>query len=146
MKKTNAYAEYAERTAKKSPVFKNCLSAFFAGGSVCAFAEILLIFYERLGQSESDARSEVTFTLIFLTALFTGIGIYDRFAKRAGAGSFLPVTGFANSMASAAIEYRSEGFILGVGKQMFTVAGPVIVYGTAASALYGAVLYIRSLL
>lgn len=137
-----AYADYVKKTAPKSPILKNCVFAFASGGGICAFAEGLKYAFSSFAESETEAKLYVTLTLIFLTSALTGIGLYDKLAKHAGAGAFVPITGFANSMSSSALDTKSEGMILGVGKQMFTVAGPVLVYGISSSVLYGAVYYI----
>jgi stage V sporulation protein AC len=116
------------------------LRAFFTGGAVCCAGQALLMLFLRLGLSEENAFNAVSASLVFLGALLTAVGVYDRMAKFCGAGTLVPITGFANSVAAPAIEFRAEGFVTGTAVKMFTIAGPVIVFGTAASAVYGLVL------
>ena len=151
------YKKYAEQKAEKSPLWKDCFLAFLFGGGICLFGQGLFSLYAFLGCSEKTAGILVSVTLIFLAALFTGIGIFDRIARIAGAGTLVPITGFANAMASPAIDAKAEGWILGVGaktfnvagpglgSKLFTIAGPVILYGTLASVLYGVIYYIVGL-
>lgn len=129
----------------KSPIAKDCFSAFLFGGSVCCFGQVLRRLFESLNLSEENAKLAVSVTLIALTALLTAVGVYDKIGKVAGAGLFVPITGFANSVVSPAIEFNAEGRILGTGAKMFNLAGPVIVYGTAASSLYGLILVLFKL-
>ena len=138
------YKEYAAARAKKSPIFKDCVRAFLFGGGICAVAQILKSFYSNF-MSQKDAGSTVSITLIFITALLTGLGVFDKIAKAAGAGTLVPITGFANAVSAAAIDNKGEGFILGVGAKIFTIAGPVILYGTAAGAVYGVIYWIATL-
>ena len=140
------YAAYAKRRAGRSPVLKNSLAAFFVGGGICTLGEALFSLYAHLGASARIAGLLVTLSLIFLSALLTFFGIFDRIARFAGAGTLLPVTGFANAVVSPAMDNKSEGYVLGVGAKMFTVAGPVLVYGTAAGVLVGIVYYVIGLL
>lgn len=140
------YRRYAQGRAKKSPLLKDCLSAFCVGGMICTAAEGMSQMYTALGMNEENAGTMTSVTLIFLTALLTGIGIFDNIAKIAGGGTLVPITGFANAVASAAIDNKSEGFILGVGAKIFSIAGPVILYGMAAGAIYGIVYWVLSLL
>lgn len=144
--KKTEYQKYADRTAKKSPIFLDCIKAFIVGGLICAFAELLFNFYLRLEISEETVKILVPVTLIFLTALFTGLGLFDKLAKHAGAGTLVPITGFANAVTSPALDTKAEGFVLGVGAKMFTIAGPVIVYGTVASVVYGVIYWISNLM
>ena len=140
------YKKYAAAHAKPSPILKNCCFAFLIGGSICLLGELLTILYRSLSFIPSSQASTLTsITLIFISVLFTGIGVYDKIAKVAGAGTFLPITGFANAVASPAIDSRAEGYILGVGAKIFTVCGPVILYGTLAGAIYGVIYWIISL-
>lgn len=132
-----AYQKYAENRAKRSPWVKNGVRAFLVGGGICCLAQGLGELYKWAGISEKKAGTLVSVTLIFLAGLLTGIGVFDRIAKFAGAGTLVPITGFANSVASPAIDARSEGYVLGVAAKMFTIAGPVIVFGTASSVVYG---------
>ena len=138
------YKEYATQRAKKSPILKDCIKAFLFGGTICTVAQGLKDIYSNF-LSEKDAGSTVSITLIFITALLTGLGVFDKIAKHAGAGTLVPITGFANAVSSAAIDNKGEGFVLGVGAKMFTIAGPVIVYGTVASVVYGLIYWITTL-
>lgn len=135
------YKNTVEARAKRSPAFKNLLFAFLIGGGICLLGEGLAFLYAKLGLSVREAGLTVTVTLISLSALFTLFGIFDRIARVAGAGTLLPVTGFANAVVSPAMDNKSEGFVMGVGAKMFIVAGPVLVFGTAAGAVFGVVLY-----
>ena len=136
------YKKYAAKRAKKSPLAPDCLRAFLVGGSICTGAEALHTLYGNMGMSEENSAALVSVTLIFLTALLTGLGIFDRIAKYAGAGTLVPITGFANAVTAPAIDTKGEGFIMGVGTKIFSIAGPVILYGTAAGALYGVIYWI----
>ncbi len=140
--KKTEYQKYADKTAKKSPLFLDCVKAFFVGGLICTFAELLFNFYLKLSIKEDTVKILVPVTLIFLTAFFTGIGIFDKLAKHAGAGTLVPITGFANAVCSPAIDTKAEGWILGVGTKIFSIAGPVILYGTVASVVYGVIYFI----
>ena len=139
------YKKYAKERAKKSPLAKDCFMAFLIGGAICTLGQVFMIIYESVGVPEDIAKSIVPVTLVFLAALFTGIGIFDDLAKIAGAGTLVPITGFANAVVSPAIDNKSEGFIMGVGAKMFVIAGPVIVYGIISSVLYGVIYYIVGL-
>ena len=135
------YKQYADAHAPRSPIIKNCLWAFFTGGFICLLGQGLNTLYEEVVKlSKEDAGTLTAVTLVALAVLLTGIGVFDRIAKYAGAGTLVPITGFANAVASPAIDSKSEGFILGVGAKIFTVAGPVLLYGISAGAIYG-VLY-----
>lgn len=116
--------------------------AFAVGGGICCFGEVLKYFYKLAGLDEEQTKVALCATLIIITAILTGSGIFDKIAKHAGAGTAVPITGFANSVVSPAVEFKAEGFILGVGANMFKIAGPVIVYGTAASMLYGVIYWV----
>lgn len=142
---SKSYKKYANKRAKKSPLAKDSLMAFLIGGAICMLGQAIMIIYKAVGVPDDMAKSLVPVTLIFLAALFTGIGIFDNLAKIAGAGTLVPITGFANAVVSPAIDNKSEGFIMGVGAKMFVVAGPVIVYGIISSVLYGVVYYIVGL-
>ena len=135
------YARYADSHAKKSPLIKDCLKAFLSGGAICAAAQALKDLYKSF-LGDKDAGTLVSVTLIFIAALLTGIGIFDRIARHTGAGTLVPITGFANAVASCAVDSRGEGFILGVGAKIFTIAGPVILYGISTGAVYGVIYYI----
>ncbi|HHW25512.1 MAG TPA: SpoVA/SpoVAEb family sporulation membrane protein [Clostridiales bacterium] len=138
------YKKYAEKTAQKSNVLVCCIKAFLVGGAICTFAQWLYnMFITRLG--EENTRLLVPVVLIFLTALTTGLGWFDKLAKHAGGGTLVPITGFANAISSAAIDSKNEGWVLGLGSKIFTIAGPVILYGTLASVIYGVVLYLLKL-
>ena len=135
----SSYKKFAKAHAPKSPLVKDCLRAFWVGGLICACAEALFHGYLVLHISEENVKTLVPVTLIFLAGLLTGLGVFDDIAKFAGAGTLVPITGFANAVASPAIDNKSEGFVMGVGAQMFTVAGPVIVYGVLTSVIYGVI-------
>ena len=136
------YQQLAKQSEPKRPILANCLKAFLVGGIICLIGQsIQTAFVEWFGFSKKDAGNPTVAILILLSAILTGFGVYDKLAQWAGAGSAVPVTGFANSMASAAIEHRSEGFVLGVGGKMFKLAGPVIVYGVVA-AFFVALVYL----
>ncbi|MGN0631626.1 MAG: stage V sporulation protein AC [Ruminococcus sp.] len=131
------YKDMVNKSAPKSKSCKNIPLAFLIGGGICLLGEILLNVFEYFGLDKESAGSWTSVTLVFLSALLTGLGIYEKIAKYAGAGTLVPITGFANGVTSPAIEARTEGWILGVGAKIFTIAGPVILYGTAASVVYG---------
>ena len=140
----NEYAAYAKKAAAKSPVLKNCLLAFVTGGAFCVLAQVLKNVYSGF-LSDKDSASLTSVTLIFIAVLLPGIGVFDRIASFAGAGTLVPITGFANAVASCAIDSKYEGFVLGVGAKIFTIAGPVILYGTAAGTLYGVIYWLIGL-
>ena len=145
--KKESYKKYAEAMSPPSPLLKNCIRSFVVGGFVCSIGQGLLDLYGRvLNMNEKDAGILCSVTLVFIAATLTGIGIFDNIARWAGAGTLVPITGFANSVASAAIDSRSEGLVLGVGAKIFTVAGPVLLYGTLAGTVYGVIYYIIGLL
>jgi len=135
------YKKYVGDSAKKSNLLLNITKAFLIGGLICCIGEALIDLYIRIGISLETARTLESVSLIFLAALLTGLGYFDSIAKHAGAGTLVPITGFANSVVAPAIDSKSEGFIMGVGAKMFVIAGPVIVYGTVASIIYGIVYY-----
>ncbi len=139
------YARLVKEMAPRSPMGKDCLIAFVVGGLICTLGQLLLDGYGKLGLSETDAGTATSMTLVFLSALFTGLSLYDNLAKYAGAGTLVPITGFANAVSAPAVEFKTEGFILGVGAKMFTIAGPVIVYGVSASVVYGLIYWITTL-
>lgn len=140
------YSKLLKEKSPKSPVLKNCIFAFLIGGFICTLGEALTSLYTYLKIPEDDAKTLTSVTLVFIGVLLTVFGLYDRIAKHAGAGTLVPITGFANSVASPAIEFKFEGFVLGVGANMFKIAGPVIVYGVTASVVYGLIYYIFSYL
>ena len=139
---SSTYKKYADAHAKKSPLAKDTVNAFVFGGGICALAQGLSALYQYWGAGKEEAGTLTSVTLVFLAALLTGIGVFDKIAKIAGAGTLVPITGFSNAVASAATDTKGEGFILGVGAKIFTIAGPVILYGTAASVIYGVVYWI----
>ena len=144
--KKKDYKRYAEAMAPRSPLFKNCIRAFLIGGAICCVGQGLLMFYESvLKMEEADASTLCSITLVLVAAFLTGIGVFDNIARFAGAGTLVPITGFSNSVASSAMDSRSEGLVLGVGAKIFTVAGPVLLYGTLAGTLYGIIYYIVGL-
>lgn len=135
------YQKKVEALSPKSPLLKNMLSAFLCGGALCLFAEALFTLFTNGGAEEQNARTYVSVTIIVLTAILTALGVYDKAAKHAGAGFAVPISGFANSVVSAALEYSTEGRILGTAVKMFTLAGPVIVYGCSFAMIYGMIYY-----
>ena len=141
------YKRFAEAHAPHSPILKNCANAFWIGGLICVLGQALRDVYQYLlGLPEEDSATLTSVTLILLAVLLTGLGIFDRIAKVAGAGTLVPITGFANSVVSPAIDSHAEGLILGVGAKIFTVAGPVLLYGTLAGAVYGVIYWVMTLL
>ena len=134
------YEQLIGKCCKKSPLGKDMLWAFFVGGSICTLGQGLLAFWQMVGLKEKDAAAAVSITLIALSALLTGLHWYEKLAKHAGAGTLVPITGFSNSVAAPALEFKSEGLVLGTAAKMFTIAGPVLVYGISASIVYGLVL------
>lgn len=139
------YQALAEEMAPKSPTGKDCFNAFWIGGLICTVGQVFLNFYKNLGLDQDAAGTAMSMTLVAISALLTGLSLYDNIAKYAGAGTLVPITGFANSIAAPAVEFKTEGFILGVGAKMFTIAGPVIVYGLAASVVYGLIYWATTL-
>ena len=136
------YNRYVARLAKKSPLEKDLLNSFLIGGLICVIGQLILNGYTALELSEQDAAAATSVSLVFLSAVLTGLSDYDDLAKIAGAGTLVPITGFANAVVSPAIEFKAEGFVTGMAAKMFIIAGPVIVYGTVASVLYGIILVI----
>lgn len=146
MKMTNT--EYDRLTKQCSPntkMYKTLPMAFVIGGLICCIGQAFLNLYTYFGLKTAEAGAMTSITLVFLSALFTGLGLYDRLAKFGGAGTLVPITGFANAVVSPALEFKTEGYVLGVGAKMFIIAGPVIVYGLAASVIYGVILYLMRL-
>ena len=139
------YGKLVKEMSPKSPIVKDCLFAFVIGGAICALGQLIMNGYLALGLGKEEAGTAMSMTLVALSALFTGLSLYDNLAKYAGAGTLVPITGFANSVAAPAVEFKTEGFILGVGAKMFTIAGPVIVYGVSASVIYGCIYWITTL-
>lgn len=136
------YGELAKRRSPASAMYKTVPMAFVVGGFICCIGEFFLNLYTYMGLAEEQAGAWTSVTLIFLSALFTGLKLYDRIAQHAGAGTLVPITGFANSVVSPAIDFKSEGFVLGLGAKMFVIAGPVIVYGISSSVIYGIIYYL----
>ena len=139
------YSELVKKRSKNSPIVKNCLKAFFIGGGICLIGQGLTELYLAVGVSEDDAKTLCSVSLVALGVLLTALHQYERLAKHGGAGTLVPITGFANSMSAPAIEFKAEGFITGLAAKMFVIAGPVLVYGTAAAVLYGIVYYLATL-
>lgn len=131
------YSEYVDKKSPNSPIFANCIKAFFVGGLICSIGQLIFFFCKYQGLDTASSNTVVSIILIGISALLTGLNIFNRIGKFAGAGSLVPITGFANSIVSPAIEYKSEGYIMGVGGKMFTVAGPVLVFGISASVIIG---------
>ena len=145
MKTINTNAEYQEYVNKKSPnspILKNCFNSFWVGGVICSIGQIIMEICKYNGFSTETSATIVSVSLIFLSAFLTALNVFNKIGKFAGAGSLIPITGFANSIVSPAMEYKSEGYVMGVGAKMFTVAGPVLVYGISASVLVGIVYFI----
>ena len=136
------YNRYVARLAQKSPLGKDLLRSFLVGGLICVIGQLILNGFTALDLSEQDAAAATSVSLVFLSAVLTGLSVYDDIAKFAGAGTLVPITGFANAVVSPAIEFKAEGFVTGMAAKMFIIAGPVIVYGTGASVLYGLILVI----
>ena len=139
----NQYDKMVKKASPPSRVLKNCIWAFFTGGTICLIGEVMVKAYMQANYTQADARTLTSITLVGLSAVFTAMGWYSRLAKRAGAGTLVPITGFANAVVSPAIEFKSEGYITGVASKMFIIAGPVIVYGIIASVVYGVILYLK---
>ena len=136
------YQQLVHTTTPKSPLLKDCILAFVFGGSICCFGQILKTAFTNMGLTEDEVKLAVPVTLIVITAILTGSGLFAKIAKYAGAGTAVPITGFANSVVSPAVEFSAEGKILGTGAKMFNLAGPVIVYGCSAASLYGLIYYL----
>ena len=136
------YGKLIKELSPKSPIWRDCLKAFLIGGLICCLGQALLNLYSALGLSKEGAAIAECITLVGLSALLTGLSLYDNIAKHGGAGTLVPITGFANAVSAPAVEFKTEGFVLGVGAKMFTIAGPVIVYGVSASVVYGFIYWI----
>ena len=147
MKQTKKqYQEYVNKISPKSPILKNVLFAFLVGGAISMLGQFFMDFYaNNLSMGKELSRTTTSITLIFLSALATGLGLYPKLAKFAGAGTLVPITGFANAVASAAIEFRREGYVLGLAAKMFTIAGPVLVYGISSSIILGLLYFLFNL-
>ena len=140
------YGALVARMAPKSPMWRDCLNAFWIGGLICVVGQLFTNCYGAWGLEKQDAGTAASMTLVALSALLAGLSVYDDIAKHAGAGTLVPITGFANAIAAPAVEFKTEGFVLGVGAKMFTIAGPVIVYGLAASVVYGFIYWLYTIL
>ena len=136
------YNEYVNKKSPNSPILKNCFNAFWVGGLICSIGQIIFDFCEFKGLDQTMSSTVVSISLIAISALLTALNVFNRIGKFAGAGSLVPITGFANSIVAPAIEYKSEGYIMGVGGKMFTVAGPVLVFGISASVIIGIIVTI----
>lgn len=141
----NEYKKMAEKASPPSPKIKNCIKAFLFGGGICTFGQLLNWGFEKLDFTEEVVKALTPSVLIVIAAILTGIGVFDKIAKHAGAGTIVPITGFANSVVSPALEFKSEGIIMGTGANIFKIAGPVIAYGTFAAVVYGVICYIFKL-
>ena len=139
------YGKLVDEISPNSPMGKDCLNAFVVGGIICTIGQFFMNYYTKLGLGKDEAGTAASMTLVAISAILTGLSLYDNIAKHAGAGTLVPITGFANSIAAPAVEFKTEGFILGVGAKMFTIAGPVIVYGVSASVVYGLIYWITTL-
>ena len=138
------YNELVKLHSPNSPMGKDCFFAFVIGGLICCVGQFFLNWYQSLGFTKETAGTACSCTLVAISALLTGLSLYDNIAKYAGAGTLVPITGFANAISAPAVEFKTEGFILGVGAKMFTIAGPVIVYGVSASIVYGFIYWITT--
>lgn len=139
------YSKMTDKASPNSPKVLNSVKAFLFGGGICLLGEIIMTILQNAGLNEKQTLAGTSSILIILTAILTGIGVFDKIARHAGAGTIVPITGFANSVVSPALEFQHEGFILGTAAQMFTIAGPVIVYGIASSFIYGLIIFIFKL-
>lgn len=139
------YGKLVQEMSPKSPMWRDCLFAFLIGGVICTLGQAAVCWFTKLGLNVQQASTAASMCLVALSALLTGLSLYDDIAKYGGAGTLVPITGFANAIAAPAVEFKTEGFILGVGAKMFTIAGPVIVYGVSASVVYGLIYWITTL-
>ncbi len=139
------YSKMADKASPNSPKILNCVKAFLIGGLICTIGQVIMELLKNAGLNEKEVQAGTSAILIILTAILTGIGVFDKIARHAGAGTIVPITGFANSVVSPAMEFQHEGLILGTAAQMFSIAGPVIVYGVGSSFLYGLIIYIFKL-
>ncbi|SHH39281.1 stage V sporulation protein AC [Clostridium grantii] len=139
------FKQVSQRDTPNTKLISNCVKAFIVGGLICDVGQMFLNFYTRIGLDKQNAGTLVSISMIFLGALLTGIGIYDKIGDFAGAGSVVPITGFANSIVSPAMEFKKEGFVFGVGAKMFIIAGPVLVYGIGSSVIVGIIYYLVTL-
>ncbi len=139
------YKKYADAHASPSPIVANCAKSFLVGGCICTIGQALNYLYLYTGISEQDSKALVSITLVFSAVLLTGLDIFDKIAKFGGSGTLVPITGFANAVVAPAIDNKAEGWVLGVGSKLFIIAGPVILYGTLASVIYGVIYYLITL-
>ena len=140
------YEKLVESRSPRSPMGKDCFHAFWIGGLICAVGQLIMNGFMALDLEKADASTATSMCLVALSALLTGLSLYDDIAKIAGAGTLVPITGFANAVVAPAIEFKTEGFVLGVGAKMFTIAGPVIVYGVSASVVYGIIYWLMQVI
>ena len=140
------YQQMTKKASPNSPVLKDCMKAFLVGGLLCTLGEVIFQLVQRAGLNEQNARLTASVSLIFLAVVLTGFQVFDNIAKHAGAGTLVPITGFANSVVAPAIEFKAEGYVLGMGAKMFIIAGPVLTYGITASAIYGVIYWITTIL
>ena len=141
-----AYKKYADAHAPSSPTVKNCIWAFLVGGAICTLGQLLIfLFRDVIGMAQKQAGTLASVSLIFIAVTLSGFGIFERIAKRAGGGTLVPITGFANSVVSPAIDAKAEGLVLGIGAKIFIIAGPVLLYGTLAGAVYGVIYWLGKL-
>ena len=139
------YSKMTDKASPNSPKLLNSVKAFVFGGGICLFGQLMNGLFQSLGMNEEQVKLATPSTVIIITAILTGIGVYDKIARHAGAGAFVPISGFANSVVSPALEFQHEGLVLGTAAQMFSIAGPVLVYGTASASLYGLIAFIFKL-
>ena len=139
------YSKMADKASPNSPILLNCVKAFLIGGLICTFGQLLNLIFQKAGLGENEIKIATPCIIIIITAILTGIGIFDKIARHAGAGTIVPITGFANSVVFPALEFKHEGMVLGTAAQMFSIAGPVLVYGIGSSVLYGIIIYIFKL-
>lgn len=139
------YKKLVDEISPNSPVGKDCLGAFLVGGIICTIGQFFINYYTRIGLDQESAGTAASMSLVVISAVLTGLSLYDNIAKFAGAGTLVPITGFANAISAPAVEFKTEGFILGVGAKMFTIAGPVIVYGLFASVVYGLIYWLGTI-
>lgn len=135
----------SQKASPNSKVLRNCAMAFLIGGAICTLGQVLTTLFLSLDLPEKAAKAFVSISLIALSAILTGLKVYDKIAKHGGAGTLVPITGFANAIVSPAMEFKSEGYVMGIGAKMFSIAGPVLVYGTCASVIYGLIIYFLKL-
>ena len=139
------YKKLVDEISPNSPVGKDCLGAFLVGGIICTIGQFFINYYIKIGLDKEAAGTAASMSLVVISAVLTGLSLYDNIAKFAGAGTLVPITGFANAISAPAVEFKTEGFILGVGAKMFTIAGPVIVYGLFASVVYGFIYWLTTI-